>query len=129
MTVKFSSSQIAPGKTEQIPVYFHPMEVMQYKIQIPFIVNSKARPISLQGEGVPLRIELANAADKFLDFGAIMVGKDVSKKIRILNKSAVDIDITFDIWDKLPYYSRPAKTLEDGYEIQEEAVVVKATSS
>lgn len=125
LTVKYTSGQIAPGKTEEILIYFHPVEIMEYRTQIPFFINSNLNMVSIQGQGVPLKLELANSGDKFLDFGAVTVGKKIIKKIRIINKSVVDVDTVFDIWDKLPFYSRPAKIIEDGYEIQEEVPVEK----
>lgn len=129
VTVKFTSNYVMPKKSERIPIYFHPMEVTHYQNQIPFYVNSKIYAITIHGEGVPLRVELVNPVDKFVDFGAVVAGRDAIKKIRVMNKSAVDIDIIFDVWDRLPYYYRSAKMLEEAYELQEVIVPVKPKST
>lgn len=118
-TINFTSKVVKPRKTEEIPIYFHPMEVTDYHSLIPFLVNSKIYTVAIHGEGVPLQLNLVNPLDRFIDLGSTTTGKTTTRLVKVINNSAVAIDVQFDIWDRLPYYTRKVKKLEPEFDLPE----------
>lgn len=125
LTVKFKSKSILPGRTEGIPIFFHPTEVARYDNLVPFFVNSKIYTISIHGEGVPLLIDLVDPSDKLIDMGSTTAGKAILKSVKVINNSVVAVEVKFDIWNRLPYFSKQRKMLESEFDIEEEADVTE----
>lgn len=124
MTVNFKSNIIQPKQTEEIPIYFHPLETIQYHNFIPFFVNSKIFTVSIHGEGVPLLLNLVNPADRFIDLGTTTAGKSIVKSVKVINNSTVAINAKFDIWNRLPYYSKKVKTLQPEFDLQQHPAII-----
>lgn len=126
LTVKFKSKTVQPQRTEHIQICFHPMEIKKYEIQVPFLINSKLYGIFIEGQGVPLNLELIDVREKFLDLGSTTIKKAISKTVKVINNSAAVVDVLFDIWDRLPYYADPqTKALADEFIIEKEPVKLK----
>lgn len=123
LTVKFKSKSVLPKKSEHIPIYFHPKEIIQYQTNIPLLLNSKLYTIPVYGQGVPLLLELINSNDKFVDLGATTVKKSVSKTVKVINNSSVDFEVMFGVWEKLPL--PPKKILKPDFIIEKEVIVKK----
>lgn len=68
------------------------------------------------GEGVPLYLQLARAGDKFIDFGATIVGKPVTKTIKVVNNSAASVQIIVDFWERLPAFFVEKTVAKDEFE-------------
>lgn len=95
------------------------MEVTEYHSLIPFLVNSKIYTIAIHGEGVPLLLTLVSPLDRFIDLGSTIIGTTTTRPVKVINNSAVAIDVQFDIWDRLPYYSKKVKKLEPEFDLPE----------
>lgn len=124
ITVNFKSKIVRPRKSEEIPIYFHPMEVTDYHNLIPFFVNSKIYTVSIHGEGVPLHLDLVVPADRFIDLGSTIAGKPVTRAVKVINNSAVAVDAKFDIWDRLPFFIKKIKTLEPEFDLPEKLPII-----
>lgn len=124
--MKMKSKTVQPQKTEHIQICFHPMEIKKYEVQVPFLINSKLYEIFIEGQGVPLNLEFIDAREKFVDLGSTTVKKTVSKTVKVINNSAAAVEVLFDIWDKLPYYTNPqTRALADEFTIEKEPVKLK----
>lgn len=115
-TVHFKTKEIKPKITEKISIYFHPLTAKSYKTQAIFFINSKAYPIHLRGNGVPLLLEVLDEKDKFVDFGSPLIGKTVIKTIKVINKSKATVAAIFDLIDRLPIFSRKNKKFLSEFE-------------
>lgn len=120
VTVNFKSKMVMPKKTEEIPIYFHPMEVTTYHNLLPFFVNSKIYTVSIHGEGVPLLLDVVNPSDKFIDLGCTTVGKPLSRVVKVINNSVILVDAKFDMSNRLPYFFKKVKTLPPEFDMLEQ---------
>lgn len=89
-----------------------------------FLINSKETDIILKGTGTPLEIELAEQEDKFINLGAVLAEKQVTKTVHVVNRSNAKVHIIFDLYERLPIHTRAKRTLAAEYE-REEPVVEK----
>lgn len=124
-TVNFKSKMVMPKKTEEITIYFHPLEVGKYHNLIPFFVNSKIYTISVYGEGVPLLLNVVNPDDRFVDMSNTMIGKVAIKSVKVFNNGVVSLDVKFDIWNRLPHFHRIAKTLQPDFDVEEQPPIIQ----
>lgn len=68
---------------------------------------------------MPLILELEHASNKLVDLGAPLIGKTVSKTVRVINKSAAAVNVIFELYDRLPYFKRAKKMLSSEFEMPE----------
>lgn len=120
VTVDFQTKLVKPKTAVEIPIYFHPTEITEYHNFIPFLVNSKIYTIAVHGEGVPLRLNLFDPSERFIDLGSTITGKTTTKPVKVINNSSITIDVKFDIWNRLPYYQKKTKTLEPEYDLPQQ---------
>ncbi|KAG8223164.1 hypothetical protein J437_LFUL000330, partial [Ladona fulva] len=82
----------------QVLIRFFPLEMLKYEEKIPFVINDKWEEIVVvRGEGIPIRLELVNPDQKYIDFKCVEVGCKVSKKISIRNFTEKSINASFKI--------------------------------
>ncbi|CAM9230380.1 unnamed protein product, partial [Phaeothamnion confervicola] len=79
---------LEPGEVVDVPIHFAPREPRPYAFAVPFVVNGTASVrVAVAGEGCPVRLELAAAADRQLTFGVVAAGAAVTKTVRVVNRS------------------------------------------
>lgn len=94
------------------------MELGIYEIKIPFYVESKLHNITLRGEAVPLLVDLIDPMDRCLSLTSILIGKSKTKRVKFINNSKASICIIFDLYDRLPYFSRPKAIIDPQFELE-----------
>ncbi|KAI4465642.1 dlec1 deleted in lung and esophageal cancer 1 [Holotrichia oblita] len=115
-SIVFKSKTIQPREIEKIPIYYHPKEVGNCVFTSQFFVNSKADDLILKGEGSPLLIELVDPEEKFINLGAILAGKQVTRTVQVINKSSTKVCAIFDIYERLPIQNKSQRIIEAEYE-------------
>ncbi|GJQ69846.1 hypothetical protein Trydic_g22394 [Trypoxylus dichotomus] len=119
LTIVFKAKTIHAKKIEKIPIYFHPQELKSYAFILRFFVNSKIDEVIVRGEGTPLVIELVDQEQKFVNLGATLAGKQVTKVVQVINRSNTKIHALFDLYERLPIHHKPKKVLEAEFEKEE----------
>eukprot|EP00854_Cymbomonas_tetramitiformis_P000766 gene766-1240_t len=90
LEVECASTVLAPGESIQIPVLFMPREEKEYAAKVKFEINGlNITAVSFTGEGTPLKVELVNSAQGHLNFGALRIGEDASKTVKVVNRSKI----------------------------------------
>ncbi|KAJ0401033.1 hypothetical protein P43SY_009913 [Pythium insidiosum] len=89
-------TSVGPRDSVSIPIVFTARQEMSYLELVPFVVNgSTTVSVSIRGEGVAPKVELANSSMQALTFGALQVGQQISRTVKIINrtkrKAAVEI--------------------------------------
>ena len=86
MAVDCPPSVLAPGASQDVSISFCPCGAQQYNEVVPIRINGLYTvKLALLGEGVPLRVELANPAHRALNLGAISLGSQVNKTVQVLS--------------------------------------------
>lgn len=116
LTICTKDTIISPKQTIKILFYFHPKEIAKYTTKINILVNDKKYPITLHGEGVSMEVELCNICDKFLNFGAVPLGKHNKKGVQIINKTKCTVSIYFDLYHRLPIFMKTVRYLTPDFE-------------
>ncbi len=61
----------------KIPIVFTPRESKKYEETITFDINGLHKiDVLVQGEGIPLKLELESSQDQNIDFGIARVGSE-----------------------------------------------------
>ena len=88
LDVPCAATVLRPGEATEVPVVFTPREVRAYHEVIPFEVNGVYTvTVAVTGEGAPLRVELANPSQSTVSFGALRVGQEGMRSVRLVNRS------------------------------------------
>mmetsp|Transcript_3107 Transcript_3107/g.11897 ORF Transcript_3107/g.11897 Transcript_3107/m.11897 type:complete len:4490 (-) Transcript_3107:1724-15193(-) len=96
MEVEGASTLLKSGESSKIKCIFMPREYKKYRETITFHVNGLYKiPVILEGEGTPVRIDLAPESAKNISFGALRVGESSTKSITVQNKSKIPATIAF----------------------------------
>ncbi|EGR28756.1 hypothetical protein IMG5_169530, partial [Ichthyophthirius multifiliis] len=99
--------QVHENNILKIPIILTPRESKKYEETITFDINGLHKiDVKIQGEGIPLKLELENTQDQNIDFGVARVGSDNQKVVRVLNLSKKPINITFDLNDQLKEFQK-----------------------
>lgn len=117
-TIQFQSRNVPQKSIETIQIYFHPRELGCYTFQIPFHINFKQQMITIKGEAVPLLVDVYDPIDRCLDLTSTFVGQSKTKRVKVINNSKATISITFDLYDRLPYFSRAKKIVDPQFELE-----------
>lgn len=84
ITVDCPPSVLAPGASQDVSISFCPCEAEHYHAVVPVRINGLYTvKLALLGEGVPLRLELANPAHRALNMGAISLGSHATKTVQV----------------------------------------------
>jgi hypothetical protein len=89
-------------EVKRIPIIFSPREVKKYKEKITFIINNNHEiHIMIEGEGCRFLLDIIHPQDDLIDFGSVLVGKEVLRKFILKNNSKRMIPIDFNVKDQL----------------------------
>ncbi|KAL3860158.1 hypothetical protein ACJMK2_010318 [Sinanodonta woodiana] len=92
----FEANVIPPGQFIDVTFTFYPRDPIKYKEIVTFEINGLSKQnIEITGQGTEMKVEVANAAQKVLNFGPKMVGEMIKKYVPIVNNSPAAI--TFNL--------------------------------
>ena len=98
-TFKVKSPQ-PPANLKRIPIVFSPREVRKYKEKVTFIINNNHEmSVTILGEGCRFLLEVVSSDQ--VDFGSVLVGKEVLRKFVLKNNSRRRIPIDFNVKEQL----------------------------
>ncbi|TMW60398.1 hypothetical protein Poli38472_000440 [Pythium oligandrum] len=79
---------LGPRESLQVLIVFTARQETSYLELVPFIVNgSTTVTVSVRGEGVAPRVELANNAMQMVTFGSLQIGQQLSRAVKIINRA------------------------------------------
>ncbi|CAF0784494.1 unnamed protein product [Didymodactylos carnosus] len=74
-------------------ITFYPREYKQYQEQIQFEIDGLTLiNVSVTGEGVEFKVEVADSKQKIVNLGALQSGKTVTKDVSIINRSRAPLN-------------------------------------
>ena len=123
LAVQFEDTLLQPGQDCVASVEFKPRETLKYDEEIVFELNGLSRKsIHILGEGAKMKLDLANPANKMVNFGALMIGKneEAIKTAKLVNQSPIPISFTLSL---LPSSSVPALQQEGVFSLNPEGEV------
>ena len=101
-----------PGKVTEVTISFLPRDTVKYCETVWFEVNGLSRvPVIIKGEGTQMKVhsischssllcvilpqvEVANPAQKVVNFGAVSIGSKTTKLVKVINRSLTSITFT-----------------------------------
>lgn len=120
-----SSVLLRPGQSTEVPITFEPDEYRRHEALVPFEVNGLYTVnVKLTGEGVPMRMEVANSAHKVFNLGSVSRGQGSIKVLPIVNKgkarALVDLspaaetlrELHIELMPSAPFTMRPREVAE-----------------
>ena len=111
MAVDFEAQLLAPNKAAKAMIQFKPNETVNYSEDVIFEINGLSkRTVTIRGEGAQMKIELANPAQKIVNFGALRINDVVTKTVKLVNHSPTPLTFMLSL---LPSSSIPALQEED----------------
>lgn len=97
---------------KRIPIVFSPREVRKYKEKITFVINNNHEMhLIVEGEGCRFLLDVVHPTDDLIDFGSVLVGKEVHRKFVLKNNSRRMIPIDFDVKSQLKELANMGITL------------------
>ena len=94
LAVGETPTSLEPGKSASVEVEFFPRVVGKARASIPFQINGLYTVhVNVSGEGVPLRVELANPEDASVNFGSLREGQSCSREIKIANRGKLPAEV------------------------------------
>lgn len=111
ISTNFHSGEVGPKQEKTVTIFFHPRILGDHKIELPLFIDGKKTHVTIYGKAVPLKLNLVNQLDKFVDFGSVLVGKTVTKTVAIRNESECPVEIVFNFLERLP--KRTTKEMPD----------------
>jgi hydrocephalus-inducing protein len=90
--VSCSSTLLQPGQSSSLAITFRPSAPLAYEEVLALEVNGLFTiPVTLKGEGCPLALELANPAQRKVNFGSVMVKQSASSTVALVNRSRAPV--------------------------------------
>lgn len=103
-----------PNKVTEATISFLPRDTIKYCETIWFEVNGLSRvPVIIKGEGTQMKVltthrplnsstilpqvEVANPAQKVVNFGAVSIGSKTTKLVKVINRSLTSITFTVSV--------------------------------
>jgi hypothetical protein len=78
-----------------VPIIFTPREITTIRETVTFDINNVHKmSVVIKGEGIPLKLELANSEQENVNFGVARVGTEVSKTVQLTNRSKRPVRVT-----------------------------------
>jgi hypothetical protein len=96
LDVGLDAAVLRPGDVIDVPITFLPRQALAYAETVAFEVNGlHTVNVSVTGEGVPCAVELINAAQHELSFGALRPAQTATRAVRIASKCrrAIIVDV------------------------------------
>ncbi|KAM4614098.1 hydrocephalus-inducing protein homolog [Discoglossus pictus] len=95
LEIDFCAQVLPPGGQIEIPISFYPCAGLLYQENVVFQMAGHSEvPIRLQGQGIELKVAVADPKLKVTNFGTVNMGKTVKKSVPIINNSMVPITCT-----------------------------------
>ncbi|KAG8562376.1 hypothetical protein GDO81_015657 [Engystomops pustulosus] len=108
MELDFSSDVLSPGDRIEVPITFYPRAAILYEETVVFQMNGLSKQfVQLQGQGIEMKVEVADPKYKVINFGAVNVGQTVKKIVPIVNKSIVPVTCTLHLNPSVPALQEP----------------------
>ena len=106
MAVDFEAQLLPPNEKAEALIQFTPLETVNYSEDVIFEINGLSkRTITIRGEGTQMKVEVANPAQKVVNFGALRINDTATKSVKLVNHSPIPLTFTLSI---LPSSSTPA---------------------
>ena len=87
LAVGETPTSLEPGTSASVEVAFFPRDAGKARASIPFQINGMYTVhVDVSGEGVPLRVELANPEDASVNFGSLREEQSCAREIKIANR-------------------------------------------
>ena len=91
LDVQVSPTVLEPRESKEILCTFYPRGVESYEETLEFEINgSYTHTVVIKGEGQEPRIELANPTHSSIAFGALRVGQEAFRSIKVVNRTGVE---------------------------------------
>jgi hydrocephalus-inducing protein len=85
------------GDSQDVRICFHPTQAIVYREVLRFQINGLSIvPVVINGEGTPLKIELADPKQANISFGSIRLGQQSTRMVKLLNRSKLPITLSFE---------------------------------
>lgn len=88
-------------------------------------MNSVKYVVKIRGEAVNINLQLVNSEDKYVDLGGVMVGTSKRYSVQVINQTPTNVNVFFDLWQKLPFHSRPRENISTGIKLPDLSELVK----
>jgi len=90
-------TMLEPGTSADMTVAFAPREAKEYRAVIPFQINGLYTVnVAVTGEGVPLRLDLANPAHTSVNFGSLRAGQSSTREVKLVNRSRLPVSVSLE---------------------------------
>lgn len=109
LTLNFKSAKVNTYSEILIPVYFHPLTEGGFVFVLRFTVDSSKYLVHLKGTGVNLDIDVN---PNYIDFLSVGCGKVKKQFLTITNLTMVNLKMSVNLHDKLPFNFRPKQLIE-----------------
>jgi hydrocephalus-inducing protein len=88
LEVGFDAKVLRPGESVDVALSFYPRAAGVINETVLFEINGLySIPVSVLGEGVPVRLALVNPSQETLAFGSFRVGQEAVRRVGITNRS------------------------------------------
>lgn len=102
LDVFFKPGVVAAGDTTQVDIAFHPREPIRCQDTVWFEVNGVSKvPVLVKGQGAEMKVEVANPSQKTVNLGALRIGERVTKSVKLVNRSPVEVQFSVNILPSL----------------------------
>lgn len=97
---------LLPTHSIEVPIIFTPREIKKYDETVRFDFNGIHKiELHVQGEGIPMVLELVDPEHHLVDFGIAPVGASMSKQVQLVNKSRRPVSLSVapadvESWEK-----------------------------
>ncbi|XP_078400045.1 hydrocephalus-inducing protein-like [Cetorhinus maximus] len=101
LEVKFQPCALLPKKTMEAIIIFYPREPIKYQDLITFEINGLTQQsVKIFGQGVEMRIEVADYKNKMVNLKAPRVGQILKKVVPIINRSSAPLTFSLAVTPK-----------------------------
>ncbi|XP_073461747.1 hydrocephalus-inducing protein homolog [Aquarana catesbeiana] len=108
MVVEFNSDVLPPGGKMEVPITFYPRAAILYQEMVVFQLNGHStQNLRLQGQGIEMKVEVADPKYKVTNFGAVSIGQTVKKNISVVNRSAAPVTCSLSLTANVPALQDP----------------------
>ncbi|GCB61582.1 hypothetical protein scyTo_0011337, partial [Scyliorhinus torazame] len=98
LEVKFQPCALAPKKTTEAIIIFYPREPIKYQEVVTFEINGLTQQTAtVFGQGVEMKIEVANQKHRVINLKAPRIGQVVKKVVPIINRSSAPLTFSLTV--------------------------------
>ncbi|XP_069822484.1 hydrocephalus-inducing protein homolog isoform X3 [Dendropsophus ebraccatus] len=104
----FCSDVLSPGDKMEVPITFYPRTAIAYQETVVFQMNGHSKQlVRLQGQGIEMKVEVADPKYKVINFGAVNIGQTIKRVIPIVNKSLAPVTCSLHLSPSAPALQEP----------------------